>query len=451
VSRRYRLVGYSRVSDTRGREETLISPEIQRDQMEGYAKSIPAEIVAWKEDLDYTGRNADRPAFMEAVAMVERREVDGLIVSKINRFARSSADAGAIVRRIEKAGGVFISAAERLDPTPHGRFVRTLFFAMAELESDIIAENWSEAQRKAVAGGKHISPWIPAGFYKSDEGFLAPHPDYAPVIVDAFERRAAGQDAGIIARMLSAAAVPKSKGSTHWTTAEVHRMFQRRIYIGELTHAGHSAQHNELALVDLGTWDTVQSMRTPRLKRAQKHDYLLSGIARCAGCGYALRANTASAAMVKKGSKPGYITYRCAGNHLGGECPAKGSAPGDALERYVVDTMFALTGALRAGSATDTAELREAEIALGNAQAELEAYLSLESALGEHFVAGLTSRKSVVDQRKSAVIAIRTRLGIGLPGAADLLEEWPTWGRDRQRLMLSVRDRRRLWCAARRG
>jgi DNA invertase Pin-like site-specific DNA recombinase len=58
-----------------------------------------------------------RPAFQQAYERVLRKETGGLVVAKIDRFARSAADAGQVVREILGAGGVFASAAERIDPT----------------------------------------------------------------------------------------------------------------------------------------------------------------------------------------------------------------------------------------------------------------------------------------------------------------------------------------------
>jgi DNA invertase Pin-like site-specific DNA recombinase len=434
VSERYRLVGYVRVSDTKGREDTLISPELQREQITGYATTIPADVVTWREELDISGTTLARPQFIEAVEMVERGEVDGLIVAKINRFARSTADAGAIVRRIEKAGGIFVSAPERYDPTPTGRVVRTLFFAMAELEADTIRENWSQAQRNAISKGKHVSPWIPAGFVKPGKGEpMVPHPDYAPLIVEAFERRRTGADFSAIAAFLTEHGVPKSKGSANWTGAEVRRMLARRVYIGELHHGEHRTVHNDLALVDRHTWDAVQAMHTSRPPRSRRRAYLLSGVSRCAGCGYSLKPYSASAAMVAKGSAPDYHYYRCSKHHAGGTCPAPASAPGRALDEYVTEWFYALIEARSYGSAVDVEELHAAERAVANAEADLEMYVTLESALGEHYLIGLKAKKQVLAERRMAVAVARTKVGGGIPTEVELRSHFMTWPIERRR------------------
>lgn len=435
-----RLVGYTRVSDTYGREDRLLSPEFQRNDIGSYSTLLGAEVTAWREDLDISGTTLKRPQFLEAVEMVENGEVDGLIVAKINRFARSAADAGAIVRRIEKAGGVFISVAERYDPTPQGKFMRTLFFAMAELEADIIRENWAAARRSAIDRGIPISPWIAAGFYKPGKReALVPHPEYAQLVVEAFERRANGQDTGTIAEFLTRHNVPRSKGGTVWTTAEVCRMLARRIYIGELSHGDVVCRHDHLALIDRATFEAVQAMVTPRKQQSVKRDYLLSGIVRCSGCGYAMRPHTVSAAMVRKGSAPDAYYYRCAGRHAGGICDSKANLHGPEADTIVTEEFFRLVGDVELESAGDGDALRLAEAELGQAESELSAFLELESALGgEEFVIAAKARKRKVDDARRQLAEVRKEMGgQTIPPVATLRDEWPKLSRAERRVMIA--------------
>ncbi len=131
-----RLDGYIRVGRVGGRiGESFISPEVQREQIETWARLMEAQVIEWHTDLDQSGGTIARPAFQQAYDRVLRKETGGLVVAKLDRFARSAADAGQVVRKILDAGGVFASAAERIDPTtPFGKFGLTIMFAMAELE-----------------------------------------------------------------------------------------------------------------------------------------------------------------------------------------------------------------------------------------------------------------------------------------------------------------------------
>jgi DNA invertase Pin-like site-specific DNA recombinase len=57
------------------------------------------------------------PGFLEVIRRIEAGETGGVIVARIDRFARSAPDGGAMVRRILDAGAIFASAQERIDPT----------------------------------------------------------------------------------------------------------------------------------------------------------------------------------------------------------------------------------------------------------------------------------------------------------------------------------------------
>jgi DNA invertase Pin-like site-specific DNA recombinase len=76
------------------------------------------ENDAWHDDEDYSSGNVDRPGFRGVIRRIEAGETGRVIVARIDRFARSAPDGGAMVRRILNAGGVFASAQERSTRRP---------------------------------------------------------------------------------------------------------------------------------------------------------------------------------------------------------------------------------------------------------------------------------------------------------------------------------------------
>src|SRR4051812_10476831 len=125
-----KLDGYIRVSQVRGREgDSFISPDVQREQIEAFARVMNAEIAEWQIDLDQSGGTLDRPGLTAILDRIDAGKTGGLVVAKIDRFARA-AEAGAVVRQINERGAVFASAAERLDPTtPMGKAMLTIVLA----------------------------------------------------------------------------------------------------------------------------------------------------------------------------------------------------------------------------------------------------------------------------------------------------------------------------------
>ena len=73
-----RLDGYVRVSRVGGREgEGYISPTVQRESIEGYARDLEGEIVAWRDDQDYSGGNVERPGFQRCSSACAPRRRKG--------------------------------------------------------------------------------------------------------------------------------------------------------------------------------------------------------------------------------------------------------------------------------------------------------------------------------------------------------------------------------------
>jgi hypothetical protein len=90
-----------------------------------------AQIIEWHTDLDQSGGTMARPAFQQAYERALRKETGGLVVAKLDRFARSAADAGpggaqdpgrgrrvrqrgrAVADRSEKRGTIAYAAARR--------------------------------------------------------------------------------------------------------------------------------------------------------------------------------------------------------------------------------------------------------------------------------------------------------------------------------------------------
>src|SRR4051794_37377930 len=100
-----RLVGYVRVSRVGGREgPSFISPDVQQERIAAQAKAKGAEIVAWETDLDQTGATMERPGLQAALERIRKDEAEGIIVLRLNRFARSTIEASQTLHELEAMG-----------------------------------------------------------------------------------------------------------------------------------------------------------------------------------------------------------------------------------------------------------------------------------------------------------------------------------------------------------
>src|SRR5438552_6370070 len=186
--------GYIRVSRRAGREgESFIAPEVQRKKISDWAALHEVEVVRWWEEIDQSGAKLQRPMFQEALARCERGETGGIIVARLDRFARSAVDALESIKRLNEAGARLVSVEDNFDgSTPMGRFAIGILTLIAELELERIKENWSNAISSAVGRGVHISARVPTGYRRDEKGRLHPEEPAAPAARELFRRRAAG-------------------------------------------------------------------------------------------------------------------------------------------------------------------------------------------------------------------------------------------------------------------
>jgi len=362
---------YLRVSDVAGREgDSFISPQVQEERCRAFL--VAAGYVAGEvfTDLDKTGRNQDRPGFQEVLDRALTGVSGGIVVWKLSRFGRNTKEVLDSVEALEEKGAVLLSTSETLDTSnPMGRFVLTIFAALAELESEQIREGWETANEKALAKGIHVSGRVPAGYERDENRVLVPTV-HAAAIREAFELRADGSTYEQVARHLTDAGVPKSRetdGPT-WTSYAVAALLQNRVYLGEARAGGNVKADAHEALVDAGLFARVQARREEKGSFADpdRHRELLAGIVRCAGCGHSM--------IVDKRVKDGRVVqryWRCSSR-----CEERAAISVEKLELHVWKFIAANAEALSVPLPRSNDEaIRAAQIRLDNATAALDEHV----------------------------------------------------------------------------
>ena len=134
------IVGYARVS-TDGQ-----SLESQQSALLAVgAERIFAEKVS--------GAKTDRKALAKAIAALS--EGDVLLVTRLDRLARSTRDLLNVLASISDRGAGFRSLADAMIDTtsPHGKLIIAVLGALAEFERSMILARTSEGRRRAMDQG----------------------------------------------------------------------------------------------------------------------------------------------------------------------------------------------------------------------------------------------------------------------------------------------------------
>ena len=104
-----------------------------------------------------------RPALQSVLKRLASKEVDALIVTRIDRLARSTTDFLDIVDRANKEGWRLIMLDLNLDTSTYqGRFVVTVMSALAEMERGIIASRQKDVHKdrreRGIVWGVDMGP-----------------------------------------------------------------------------------------------------------------------------------------------------------------------------------------------------------------------------------------------------------------------------------------------------
>jgi DNA invertase Pin-like site-specific DNA recombinase len=415
--------GYIRVSQVGGRRgERFISPAVQRELIESWAAASGVRVLEVFEELDESGRRANRRLLLDrALERVESGISQGIVVSKVTRFGRSLLSGVAAIERVRLAGGRFVSVLDGLDTgTDTGRLVLHILLSLAEWESDRIGVEWEQACARAVARGVYAHPGAPVGYRRTRSSRLRVDPETAAVISELFGRRAGGETLASLCRWLEAQDIRTAAGHPGWTSSGLQCLLRNRAYLGEIHYAPHVNERAHPPLVDAVTWQAAQAPK--RAVVLHKHDpRLLARLVRCAGCSMTM---TGQRHRCKSGGWE--VFYGCSGRSSSGRCPAPAYISAPYLEAYIEECLFELLARRRAEPAAD---LARAEHRLKSASAALTRYRDSDKVLSvfgaDAYLAGVATRAERVRTARLKLAALRDAHFIyTLPANSELERQW---------------------------
>ncbi|MGA3413869.1 recombinase family protein, partial [Lactiplantibacillus pentosus] len=124
--------GYARVSTT----DQKLANQIELLKLTGAEKIFQEK---------FTGTTTERPEFQKLLRVLKTG--DTLIVTKLDRFARNTREALAIIQELFKENvKVNILNMGLIDNTPTGQLVFTIFSAFAQFERDMIVTRTQEGK-----------------------------------------------------------------------------------------------------------------------------------------------------------------------------------------------------------------------------------------------------------------------------------------------------------------
>ena len=134
-------------------------PKVQEDDCRRYAASHGMTVVAVLHEKATTGETDDRPAYAEALVMVEQSEADVILIATRSRLARNLMVQEALLRRawdlsIEVHDSDYGLIPEDDPDDPTRTFVRLMLGAVAQLDKAVTVQRLRKARMKKALPGK---------------------------------------------------------------------------------------------------------------------------------------------------------------------------------------------------------------------------------------------------------------------------------------------------------
>lgn len=141
------VYGYARVSTVK----QMKNGNSIEDQIAKLKEAGAQEVIT----DSYSGTKMERPNFTKLLNRL--RQGDKLVVTKLDRFARTAVEGGVIVKELhEKGVTIHILNMGIADNSPMGKLMVTMLLAFAEFERDMIVERTQSGKAIAKANGKRV-------------------------------------------------------------------------------------------------------------------------------------------------------------------------------------------------------------------------------------------------------------------------------------------------------
>jgi site-specific DNA recombinase len=325
----YRAAIYARVSTDMQRDNFSIPSQIAEclnyAQLKGYsvvgdryvnrengfdAPSGNGSIPAFVDD--YSSRELSRPSIDAALDYLETIGFDVLVVHAIDRLARDPFIRQTLEREFIKRGARVEYALGNYEETPEGEVRKDLDATFAKWENARRVERSTRGKRRKAENGKFVGGRTPYGYMLDIDAYggLEVNKKQAEVVQNIFDLYVDKRySIGAITDFMNQSKVKTYTGSGRWHKSTIRSILENTVYIGTAyynkfkTYSNSNRTERDRGewieikvhpIIDQETFDLAQSLleeNREALRKKPTHNYLLSGMVRCAECERPYRAN----------------------------------------------------------------------------------------------------------------------------------------------------------------
>jgi DNA invertase Pin-like site-specific DNA recombinase len=294
---------YTRKSTEEGLEQAFNSLDAQREAAVAYIQS--QKHVGWTlietrfDDGGFSGGNMERPALQQLLQQIDSRQVDCVLVYKVDRLSRSLLDFARLMDRFDQRSVSFVSVTQQFNTTTSlGRLTLNILLSFAQFEREIISERTRDKMGAARRKGKWVGGTPLLGYdVAAAGGSLVVNPSEARRVREIFELyRSHRSLAAVVAELSERGWTTKSwksrRGTRHaghpFTKASLRMLLSNATYCGKVSYRSVVYQGEHKAIIEPALWDDINQDFTTRPKPPESpnvpQNAPLAGLLFCKQC-----------------------------------------------------------------------------------------------------------------------------------------------------------------------
>lgn len=337
---------YLRVS-TEDQAKEGFSIAAQKEKLTKYVEVNDWELYDYFIDDGISGKNIkDRPELTRLIELIKKKEINNVLVYKLDRLTRSVKDLINLIELFEQYDCSFSSVTEKLDTSNAvGRMFIKIIGIFAEFERENLAERVSFGYEEKTRQGNYTNSNGVYGYdYIVGKGDLIINEEEAELVRKTYEDYLNGKAMISIAKDYNLRHVPTKRGGD-WSQSTIQSILTNETYLGKVRYGVNKKIKNKAFIVesdhepiiDEYTFKKVQNMIKKRkhfnVKKFPSENAYFSLVLKCSHCGARFHA--------KQQSHNGklYITYYC-NNKQTARCECGGISHNkvlNAFENYIKD------------------------------------------------------------------------------------------------------------------
>ncbi len=266
---------YTRKSTEHGLEMEFNSLQNQEEACKAYILS--QAFNGWEyyktfEDGGISGGTMDRPGLQALLEEIRERNIQVVVVYKVDRLSRSIFDFHKMMREFAKYECNFVSITQSFDTSNSmGKLTLNMLLSFAQFEREVSAERVRDKIAASKAKGLWMGGNLPLGYDLNDRHLVVNEPE-AEIVRQVFQKYLEVQNMLEVAEWLNKQGIhtkkwvtkhsQRTRGGESFKKNTVQRMLTNPVYLGKITHYRQNKIYNGVhkPIITRELWEQVQQV-----------------------------------------------------------------------------------------------------------------------------------------------------------------------------------------------